>query len=160
MIEDISLRICQMGDKDWLFDLVRETMGDYIAQTYGQWDEEHHRARFEAAFDPNEWRIIVFGGKDAGMLQVEERPATFWISNIQIDPRLQRLGIGTTVIRSIIDDAERAGKSVTLRVFKVNPARGLYEKLGFEVSGENETHWYMEKKFPAPPWPTSDEERG
>ena len=145
MIEGISFRTCYDSDRDWLFDLHAKTMAEYIAKTFGKWDDEFQRPLFEENFNPDVRRVIVCAGEDAGVVQIEDRPSTIWIANIQVHPRFQRMGIGARVIRSIIDDAERAGKSVTLRVFKVNPARRLYEKLGFEVSGENETHWYMER---------------
>jgi ribosomal protein S18 acetylase RimI-like enzyme len=32
---------------------------------------------------------------------------------------------------------------VTLQVLKVNPARRLYERLGFRVTGETPTHFLM-----------------
>ena len=44
---------------------------------------------------------------------------------------------------------------ITLRVLKVNPARGLYERLGFSVIRETETHyfckgqtWVISERYP------------
>ena len=37
------------------------------------------------------------------------------------------------------------GIRTILQVFKDNPAKSLYEKLGFKVYGETETHYQMEK---------------
>jgi ribosomal protein S18 acetylase RimI-like enzyme len=43
----------------------------------------------------------------------------------------------------VLDEARRSGKPVALQVLKVNPARRLYERLGFSVTGENETLYFM-----------------
>jgi ribosomal protein S18 acetylase RimI-like enzyme len=141
---EMTFRTSREDDREWMFDLIIKTMSKYIAQTFGQWDEVFHKSQFDKKFQPSAWQVIVFQSEDIGILQTEDRPDTLWISNIQIDPRFQSKGIGSKVIRSLVDKAQRGGKSVTLRVFKVNPARALYERLGFRISGENETHWYMD----------------
>jgi ribosomal protein S18 acetylase RimI-like enzyme len=69
-----------------------------------------------------------------------------YISNIEIAPEYQGRGIGTAITNGIIAEARRDGLSVTLRVLKVNPARHLYERLGFIVIKEDETHYYMATK--------------
>jgi ribosomal protein S18 acetylase RimI-like enzyme len=58
-------------------------------------------------------------------------------------PALQGQGIGMLVIQQVLDEAKRSGKPVVLQVLKVNPARRLYERLGFSATGENETHYFM-----------------
>jgi RimJ/RimL family protein N-acetyltransferase len=48
------------------------------------------------------------------------------------------------VIREIIREATETQLPVTLEVLKVNPrAQVLYEKLGFVLTGETETHNLM-----------------
>jgi ribosomal protein S18 acetylase RimI-like enzyme len=58
-------------------------------------------------------------------------------------PAYQGRGIGTTLIRRLQQRARKEGVPVTLQVFKVNPARALYERLGFKVTGETDTHCRM-----------------
>jgi GNAT superfamily N-acetyltransferase len=48
---------------------------------------------------------------------------------IPITPSLQRQGLGTQLIQSIITEARDAGASLKLKVLKTNPARRLYERL-------------------------------
>jgi ribosomal protein S18 acetylase RimI-like enzyme len=46
----------------------------------------------------------------------------------------------------IISEAESLGLPVRLRVMKVNPrAKAFYERLGFTVISEIETHFTMER---------------
>ena len=60
-------------------------------------------------------------------------------------PSVQNRGIGTRLVRDLLDEAAAAGLPLRLRVLRVNPARRLYERLGFVLSGETETHFTMER---------------
>jgi ribosomal protein S18 acetylase RimI-like enzyme len=56
----------------------------------------------------------------------------------------QNRGIGTEVIRSVIAEAKRTTDGAfDLSVLKVNPARRLYERLGFGVIEETKHHFRM-----------------
>jgi hypothetical protein len=46
-------------------------------------------------------------------------------------------------------DAQDGGLPVTMCVLKFNPARRLYERSGFAIVGEIETHYPMEALPPA-----------
>jgi orotate phosphoribosyltransferase len=67
---------------------------------------------------------------------------------IEIHPEYQRKGIGTTLINNIIADSAQNMKPVRLRVLKVNPAKGLYERLGFSTVEETSTHYIMRTPMP------------
>jgi GNAT superfamily N-acetyltransferase len=55
---------------------------------------------------------------------------------IQLTPSLQGQGFGAQLIQSIISQARQAGASLKLDVLKANPARRLYERLGFTTIAE------------------------
>jgi len=82
------------------------------------------------------------------MISLEERDADIFLRVIEILPAHQGQGIGFRIIRQIIDDASSKQKPVYLRVLKVNPARGLYERLGFSVIEETDTHFIMKTSLP------------
>lgn len=65
------------------------------------------------------------------------------ISGIYILPEYQGRGLGTEVIDEVIKQARKRRQPVSLQVLKVNPARRLYERLGFVVIAESETHFQM-----------------
>lgn len=72
------------------------------------------------------------------------RDGALWIHTICIAPEHQRKGIGTEVIRSIVAEAINQTLPIRLSVLKVNPARALYERLGFKVIGESTYHLQMQ----------------
>ncbi len=137
-----TLRQATGADFDFLYHLHRATMKDYVAQTWG-WDETVQAAMFKERFDPGRSYIVVVDGRDVGVLSMERRIDTLFLGNLQILPEEQGHGLGTAIINTILAQAYDAGISVSLQVLKVNPARHLYERLGFVVSGETTTHYLM-----------------
>ena len=60
----------------------------------------------------------------------------FEVHTIGVDPQRQGLGIGRTLLRQMLDVADREGAPVVLDVRTDNvPARTLYEAHGFEIVG-------------------------
>jgi len=136
---EISLRNVTDADLEFLWRLHNAALQKYVAETWG-WDEEWQRRNFEERFDSNNGRIVVVDGADAGFWWVNERPEEIFLVSIHLLPEFQRRVIGTRLIRSLTDNSN---KPVRLKVLKVNPARRLYERLGFSVSGDLDTHFEM-----------------
>ncbi|HTD48201.1 MAG TPA: GNAT family N-acetyltransferase [bacterium] len=137
-----ALREASICDHDFLYDLHIRTMKTYVEQTWG-WDEAKAVKMFRERVAQGHYEVIVLNGVDIGAVNCHRRGDTLYVSNIEILPEYQRRGLGTTILQRIIAEAQRDGLTVTLRILKVNPARSLYERLGFIVTREDETHYYM-----------------
>jgi len=141
---DITYRSATAADFDFLFALHEASMRLYVEETFGPWDEEFQRAYFQDHFFPSEVNIILLDGQMVGMLRVQERTEETFLAAIEILPGWQRRGIGTRVIRALVNDASARGKPVALMVLKTNiAARSLYQRLGFGITGENVTHYIL-----------------
>ena len=138
----ISFRLARENDIDFLYSLHVATMKEYVNKTWG-WDETFQEDIFRKKFIFSQIQIITLAGNDIGMIFLEERNKDMFLRVIEILPRHQRQGFGTTIIQKIIDDAARQRKEVRLRVLKVNPAKQLYDRLGFAVIEETSTHYIM-----------------
>jgi GNAT superfamily N-acetyltransferase len=66
------------------------------------------------------------------------------LDQIYLAPEHQGKGVGTILVRDIICQAASAGPPLRLSTAKINPARRLYERLGFFVVREDEYKVYME----------------
>jgi ribosomal protein S18 acetylase RimI-like enzyme len=139
----VALRPGTEADRDFLFEIHRASLKDYVAATYGPWDEARQREMFDAKFSPGRFEIIRRDDQDVGLLRVEEAPDRLTIALIELLPAFQRQGIGTAVIQRVLAHARARRLSVHLQVFKVNPARRLYTRLGF-ITAETTTHFVME----------------
>jgi ribosomal protein S18 acetylase RimI-like enzyme len=138
-----ELRPVTEDDREWLYQLNRSSMRDHVIQTWGSWDEASQREYFDGRFVPERRQIIRTDGADVGALIVERDPSRLRIGDIALLPAVQSRGIGTEVIRDLLDEAASLEIPVELQVLKVNPARRLYERLGFAAFDETETHILM-----------------
>jgi hypothetical protein len=55
-----------------------------------------------------------------------------------------RRGVGSAIVRDVLARGRAARMPVRLRVLRTNPARRVYERLGFAVTRESATHVEME----------------
>ena len=136
------LRPATAGDFAFLRALHVATLKGYVAQTWG-WDDIDQEARFRAAFRPEANQIVLTDEREAGMLSVERRADELFIANIAIVPERQGRGLGAVIVGDLLAEAARAGVAVRLQVLRVNPARRLYERLGFAIEGETPTHYLL-----------------
>lgn len=101
----------------------------------------HYRQHRPAA----QWRIITVSGVDAGRLVLDERIGEHRVVDISLHPDFRGRGIGTEILRTLQAAAADAGSVLSIHVEHNNPARRLYERLGFQpVPGESEVYQLME----------------
>ena len=139
-----SLRQAAAADADFVYRVVEATMRHYVEQTWGSFSEELSRKGMGALVATGDCAIIEFAGEDIGVLAVKRHPDHIELAQLFILPSHQNRGIGTSILRSIMQEARQAGKPVRLRLLAVNPARRLYEREGFRVSSTTPERIYME----------------
>jgi GNAT superfamily N-acetyltransferase len=135
----IALRSATPADSEFCFRLHKAAMGGYITAIWG-WDEQRQRDFHARSFNPGRWQIITTGGTDIGMIDIEYRAAEVYLSRIEVLPGYQGRGVGTGLIRALIEEATRRGQSLVLDVLAVNHrAHALYRRLGLtEVARHGE----------------------
>ena len=101
---------------------------------------------FQKQWDVTQVRIITSDGADIGWLQSATQDGTYFLGQLFVDAPLQGQGIGTEVMRRLINEATRNGRTMTLGVVKINPALRLYERLGFRIVGQDERKFYMRRE--------------
>jgi ribosomal protein S18 acetylase RimI-like enzyme len=141
---EVALRPSADTDRAFLFALHRASLSEYVSATYGPWDDQRQRELFDAKFSPARYQIITRAGADVGCLRVEDATDHVALSLIELLPAHQRQGIGTAVVQFVIAGAHARSLPVRLHVFKVNPARRLYERLGFTEIAQTPTHYVMQ----------------
>ncbi|MCU1279165.1 MAG: uncharacterized protein JWM53_2711 [bacterium] len=138
-----TLRPAGEADFDFLYDLHEVTMRDYVHAIWG-WNDAFQRDLFKKSFGDKPRSIVIVGGVDSGVVCIESRADDVYLHTIEVHPRVQRRGIGAALVRSVIEQAAARRVPAALRVFKVNVgARRLYQRLGFAIVGESETHYDM-----------------
>ena len=94
------------------------------------------RSHYQTHYSDARFDIIEQDGERIGRLYLAEMDREFRLMDIALLPGLRNQGIGSRLTRDILDLARQLGWQVTLHVEDENPARRLYQRLGFTVVGE------------------------
>ena len=145
---DCSLIKLIAGDetyKEFSYQVKKVAEGEYITSMFG-WDENVQRSYHSKAWQQQKPDIITYDGKPVGTIATIESEDCIEVGQFFILPEYQNKGIGTYLLKSILEKADRLGKNVTLRFLKNNPAKSLYVRNGFRIVDTSEILYYMERK--------------
>lgn len=137
-----QLRPAVEADRDFARDLHHSCYRPWVEPVWG-WDDSRQDQLFAERWDSAETSIVEVDGQPVGSLRTSEHGDHLFIDDIEIHPTWQRRGLGSALLRSVLTDADSRRLPVRLQVIKGNPARNLYERLGFTVTGETDTHLLM-----------------
>lgn len=130
--------------KEFIYQTKKNAYKSYVEACWGTWDEESQREYYENFINTvasDAW-IIQLNGKDIGFYNgVTLDDGSYEIGNICIIPEYQRRGIGTQVLKDVIE--LHKNQDLHIQFFKQNPVGKLYEGLGFIPNGETEFHYQM-----------------
>jgi ribosomal protein S18 acetylase RimI-like enzyme len=142
-----SLKMATQEDYDFIYNLNKTNMEDYVIETWGNWNENFQKDFFSRYLQTIEFQIIVIKNKNVGIVAFSRNKTSINIDEIQLLPEYQNKGIGTLILSDIIASAQKAKIEITLGVLKVNYiAQKFYDKLGFEKIGDTETHFLLRRK--------------
>ncbi|AKQ69760.1 Acetyltransferase, GNAT family [Myxococcus hansupus] len=138
----IDLRAATASDEPFLFALYVSTREHELA-AWGwapaqrdaflrmQWMAQSHdwAARYPGA----DHQVVCRDGQPVGRLLVARTTPEWRVVDIALLPQHQGGGVGTRLLTHVRDEAAKAGAPLRLQVLRTNPARRLYERLGFEA---------------------------
>jgi GNAT superfamily N-acetyltransferase len=138
-----TVRAAQPEDEPFLYACYKRTMHEYIEQTWG-WDEKFQSVEFRQHLPWQRFRIIMVNRTSVGAVCVLETADCMILEMMMIELQFQRRGIASDLVARLLDHARSEGRGIQLRVMKINPARALYERLGFVVVGEDADTYEMQ----------------
>jgi ribosomal protein S18 acetylase RimI-like enzyme len=127
----VSLRAASDADRDF-FSVRRDALGPYVEELWG-WDDSQQRRQADQEFDELPIEIVESDGVAIGYLCVLHNADHDYLDEIAFAPPAQATGLGSTLLRGVMERAARRGVPVRLSVLVNNPARRLYERLGFRI---------------------------
>jgi len=147
------LRPAGAGDRDFLLQVYASTREEELRLV--DWSDEQKaafvRQQFEAQdayyrdnYDPVTFDVIEVDGASAGRLYVARWDDEIRIIDIALLPEYRGRGIGTELLRALLDEAAEAWKRLSIHVELNNPARRLYDRLGFTPIEERGLYLLME----------------
>jgi GNAT superfamily N-acetyltransferase len=140
----VTLRPITDADLSFLLHLYASTRVDELVQV--PWTDEQKAAfiiqQFEAQhvwwqehYTGARFDLVLVDGEPAGRLYVDVWEREIRVVDIALMPAHRGGGIGSMLLRRIFEEGDAAGKPVSIHVEVFNPARRLYERLGFVEKG-------------------------
>ena len=148
----ITLRTAVEADYDFMRRLYAATREEEMA--HFPFDEDRKSAfldqQFAAQFEhytvhyPTcERNIILRDETPIGRLWIDEWRDQIRLVDIALMPEARRSGVGTMLVRDVLERGAKTGKPVTIHVEAYNPALHLYERLGFVRVDTNGVYYFM-----------------
>ncbi len=110
-----------------------------------RWQFEMQRREYQTRFPDAEYSLIVVDEKPAGRMWIGEDEQQIRLLDIAILPGFQNRGLGTLLLRHLIERASLAGKPLRHMVFVLNDdAHRFYERLGFVIIEDLGAYKHME----------------
>jgi putative acetyltransferase len=137
-----TLRDAKADDQEFLFEAYKESLKEHVARAWG-WNEEFQRAGFWTHHPLEQFRVIEVDGKRVGGIHVAESDAVNFVRLIFLLPQFRRHGLGSTLLMQEAERASKEHKALGLKVIKSNPAKSLYDRLGFVEVAHDEVSYEM-----------------
>jgi GNAT superfamily N-acetyltransferase len=152
---ELCLRPAGPDEAELLFRIYASTREEELAVV--PWDadakEAFLRMQFKAqdtyyrATYPNASYDVITSGDDAlGRLYVDRGEESWRVLDIALLPERRGTGIGTRLLSEILAGAAAAGKPVQVHVERFNPARHLYDQLGFSEIEDQGVYLLLERR--------------
>jgi GNAT superfamily N-acetyltransferase len=105
---------------------------------------EFQRAHYRRHYPDASFLIVVLDGRPIGRLYVHYTPHDVRVMDVALVPDARGKGIGHCLLETVLERASVLAAPVTLHVALGNPARRLYERLGFRVVKQDDLNLFME----------------
>jgi GNAT superfamily N-acetyltransferase len=141
---------------DWRFEPISEAcfepllairidvMREHLERVF-RYSPERAQEFFRAAFDEPGLRLIMVDDQLAGCVAFRTRERVIQIDSFYLARRYHNGGLGTTILKALLGEADALGRPVKLGVLHGSPANRFYERHGFAKIGEDEVESYYER---------------
>lgn len=101
--------------------------------------------KFAQRFPGHERWVVLHGDQPAGRFFLHRATSILHIVELTLLPQFRSLGIGSALLRGVMDEAAAAGQTVSLRVPRRNVrAASLYNAIGFRMVTVDDQDSYFE----------------
>ena len=103
------------------------------------------RAHYHHQYPKASLQIVLLDGTAAGRLYVNYTSEDVRVIDISLLPAVRGKGFGRSLLTRVFEEADRLGAPVTLHVAVNNPARRLYDRLGFCYVADDGVNVFMRR---------------
>ncbi|MBY6204410.1 GNAT family N-acetyltransferase [Halomonas denitrificans] len=149
----LSAREIVDGDREFLRDLYASTRAEELAPV--PWPEaekqqfltrqfEAQHAHYRENLPDADYLLLEIAGEPAGRIYLDERHDEIRLVDMALLPEHRGAGIGSGLLRTVIEAAVESGRTVRLHVERHNPAWRLYDRFGFVELEDRGVYRFME----------------
>ena len=109
----------------------------------GRFDEHRVRQRLRNSFSPQHTSVILADGAFAGCVALRPAEDGHWLEHFYLAPGVQGRGLGSAVLRTLLERTDAGGVLVRLNVLQGSAARRLYERHGFTAEVQDPIDVFM-----------------
>lgn len=136
------LRSAAAPDIEMIAEL-RATVMRADLERLGRHDEHRVRQRLRDSFSTQHTSIIMINREIAGCITVRPSEGRQWLEHFYLAPHHQGRGLGSAVLRTVLERTDTQGVIVGLNVLQGSAARRLYERHGFVVEAQDPIDVFM-----------------
>jgi GNAT superfamily N-acetyltransferase len=137
-----QLRSAQPADVETVAEL-RATVMRADLERLGRYDEHRVRQRLRDSFSAQHTSIIMIDHELAGCVTVRPDGGGQLLEHFYLAPQHQGRGLGSAVLRTLLEQADARGLTVRLNVLRGSAAQRLYERHGFVVESQDPVDIFM-----------------
>jgi ribosomal protein S18 acetylase RimI-like enzyme len=152
----VSLRPVTDADQEFLIGVYASSRAAELAQVvdwdesqkdaFIRWQYEMQKQEYDARYPAARYEVILLDGVPAGRIWVGIDEKQIRLLDIALLPDFQNRGVGTQLLRRLMDEATQTNKALRHMVFVLNDsAYAFYERLGFktieDVGGYKHMEW-------------------
>ncbi len=149
----ITLREETANDESFLLEVYASTRAPEMALV--PWADEQREAfirsqfnaqhsYYHAQFPDASYLVIMVDGERAGRVYVLRDSEAIRILDITLLPKHRNAGLGSSLLREVLAEADETGKAVSIWVENFNPSLKLFERLGFAKIQEDGFNYLLE----------------
>jgi ribosomal protein S18 acetylase RimI-like enzyme len=124
--------------------LPREQWGAFVEHQFTA-QSRHYESYEDTSYD-----LVLVDGEPAGRLIFARWPEDLRVVDIALLPEHRGRGIGGSLMRALIEEADERGVKTSIHVERFNPAQRLYARLGFRAVAEAGGVYLLLERPPAP----------
>ncbi|MEC0244588.1 GNAT family N-acetyltransferase [Paenibacillus chitinolyticus] len=99
---------------------------------------------YQLQYPEAEAYIVCQNGQRAGRILIHRTPICIRIVDIALLPQFQNQGLGTNLLHTFMEESREQNLPLRLSVLRTGRALALYERLGFQIAGQNDMYLAME----------------
>ena len=101
-------------------------------KSFTDWQSQQQESHYAAHYPAAE-RLIVMRGEAIGRIYVHTTSREVRLMDVTLLPEHRNRGVGSRLMHALLAYADGLGRPVSLHVEPFNPARRMYERLGFRI---------------------------